>query len=432
MVKLSPFRALRYTSDEKTHDVSDYISPPYDVISPDQREALVKKSPQNIVQLELPEGQEGEKYLAAANLLKTWTTKKILGIDPKPSFYLLETTYKIDDPFAPNEKLKRYGVLSALQLETPGKGAVRPHEKTLPKAKEDRLNLVKAVQANISPIFGLFFDTERKWNNWISKITSRTPISIGNEKKNLDHRMWKVDDTKLIQEFQSIVQEKELYIADGHHRYEVGWAYREGRLKGDPSASLNAGWRNIMIYVCPMEEAGLLMLPTHRLVKSNLTFEQWRKHLESFFSLEPVGKPAAAVERLTSRKKEGRAIGWATGNGCFILNLKKDISLGRCLSHRPDALKELDVILLHDLALGEGPGMNILSDKQVTFTQDVEAMQTKANQDKNYVGFILASAGVKALSHVAQAGEVMPPKTTYFYPKVPTGFTLMSLNEELS
>jgi len=431
MVEIAPFRGLRFTSDKKYSDISKYICPPYDVISKEERAQLIKRSQRNIVQLELPSGEGNDKYSQARTILESWTDQNWLQLDRYSSFYLLETTYRIDDAFAPKKKLKRYGVLVSLRLETPGKGAVKPHEKTFPKAKEDRLNLIRKVQTTISPIFGLFFDKKKEWPKWISKVIKKKPLVHGREKKDLEHRMWKVEDPALQVRLRTLLKKKELYIADGHHRYEVSWAYKEERLKGNPSANPRNGWHSMMTYICPIEEAGLLMLPTHRLVKSSKSLQDWQKHLELLFKIEPVKNKKTMVHLLAHPKKGQRVMGWVNQKGIFKLTLKPSLSIDRCLSHRPKALRDLDVTVLHDLALGETSGTNFLGKSQLEFTRDLNKIEKRSKNDPSWVGFLLGSPGVEGMAKVAAAGEVMPPKTTYFYPKVPTGITLMPLDQRI-
>ena len=431
MVDVAPFKALRLAGEKKNADISSFVCPPYDVISPEQRAAIVKRSPQNVVQIELPAGEGGQKYAAAAKTLAKWKEQEIVQSDRKASFYVLETAYRTDDPFAPKKTLKRYGVLAALRLETPGKGAVRPHERTLPKAKEDRLSLLSSVRTNVSPIFGLFFDEGKKWPAWIRKATKGTALCRAKENAHLEHRLWKVDDERTIAQFRDLLKGRELYIADGHHRYEVAWAYKDGRLKSEPEAPRSAAWNFVMTYVCPMEESGLLMLPTHRLVKTEKSFKEWKKRIESIFEAESVASVDDLVDRLRNAPAKDRVLGWTSSEGLFLLRLKETISVELCLSHRPAALHGLDVVLLHDLVLDEARGVQYVKDKTIFFVQDVHDMAKKAAADPTLTGFVLRSAGVESLARVAQAGEVMPPKTTYFYPKVPTGFALMPLDQKI-
>jgi uncharacterized protein (DUF1015 family) len=173
-----------------------------------------------------------------------------------------------------------------------------------------------------------------------------------------------------------------------------------------------------------MEEKGLLMLPTHRLVKTSMTEEQWTAHLRRFFDLKPVKDVAAIIKALSAPKREGRVLGWLTQKNAYLLTLKKEISANVCLPSRPAALCELDVVLLHDLALGEG--------KEIIYSRDLNEIKSRVQSDPSWVCFFLASPGVASLARVSSAGEVMPPKTTYFYPKVPTGFTTMPLDQPLS
>jgi len=244
--------------------------------------------------------------------------------------------------------------------------------------------------------------------------------------------MWKIIEPSLVSRLRSLLKEKDLYIADGHHRYEVSWAYKDMRSKETLDADLPKGWDYVMAYLCPMEEPGLLMLPTHRLIKSDKTFEQWKAHLKTVFDIAPVKTIGEVVETLARLEPSERALGWMHAEGFFLLTLKKDLSIDRCMAHRPEALRSLDVVLLHDIALGEGPGIDFLKDKEVEYTRDIEEMVRRTKPNPAWVGFLLASPGVESLARVAKAGEVMPPKTTYFYPKVPTGFTLMPLNKGIS
>jgi uncharacterized protein (DUF1015 family) len=430
MVDIAPFNALRY-APKKSNDISAEICPPYDVISPAEREALAKRAPDNVVQLELPSDNGVDKYTSAANLLGAWRKKGVLADDTAPAFYLLETTYKIKDAFAPSSELKRYGVLVALKLETPGKGSIHPHEKTLPKAKEDRLNLLTAIKTNVSPIFGLFFDDKKEWPAWVKATTSAAPTVVGDEHKDLRHRLWLINDATQQKKLQALLKTKDLYIADGHHRYEVAWAYRENRLKGLPAGGLagspsvalaKEGWNRVMAYVCPMEEPGLLMLPTHRLIKSAKSEADWKAQLSKNFTIEPMKNWQAIVAELAG-PKNGRAIGWMNSSGAFMLRLKKDVSIDSVLASRPKALRELDVVLLHDTVIGE--------EKEIIYTRDFSEIESTLKKDKQWNAFILRNAGVDSLARVAQAHEVMPPKTTYFYPKVPTGFTLMDLEKTI-
>lgn len=428
MVDIAPFRAERPAS-KRGADISNFICPPYDVISPHQREAIEKKNPKNVVLLELPTGDESTKFGNAAQTLRKWRAEGFVQQDRVASHYLIETTFRINDPFAPKEALKRYGVMTALRIEAPGKGAVHPHEKTLSKAKEERLNLISALNADVSPIFGLFFDKQKKWRSFVNKVIKKAPLVSGRESKDLTHRMWKIESPDLNKELRTFLKTKDLYIADGHHRYEVSWAYREQKLNQEPDAPLEAGWRRVMAYVCPMEEPGLLMLPTHRLIHSSHTHQEWRDHLAQYFTFEPVASVSALVKTLSAPTK--RQIGWIHAAGVELLSIKPNMNAAMLMPQRPDALRALDVVLLHDVAMGEAVRPDFLAEKEIVFTRDINGMKSLTEKEPLWTGFVLGSPGVSSLASVAEAMQVMPPKTTYFYPKVPTGFTLMPLEQEI-
>lgn len=429
MVDFAPFRAARQAHKKSDKDISSFVCPPYDVISPHERESFAKRAKPNVIELELPLGTFENKYINAERILKTWRDTMVLQDDRVASFYLLETTFQISDAFAPKKPMKRYGVLGGLRLETPGKGAVHPHEKTLPKAKEDRLYLLNALRTNVSPIFGLFFDTKKQWGKWVAKATKKTPLVQGRESKTLSHRLWKIDSEPLQKELRALIKPKDLYIADGHHRYEVAWAYKESRLSHTADSQRSDGFHFAMTYICPMEETGLLMLPTHRLVKTSRSVAEWERHLSNVFQMTPAKNMDAIIKAVSDKKS--RTIGWANQKGLFLLKLRADISIDRCLQHRPEALRELDVVLLHDLALGEVSEPSFMTDKEIVFTRDLHGLEALPKKDAAWVGFVLGSPGVESLARVAGANEVMPPKTTYFYPKVPTGFTLMPLDQQI-
>jgi len=431
MVDIAPFKGLRRGGPKKYQNVSDFICGPYDVISPEQRAALVKRSSTNVVQLELPSGTGNLKYLNARRTYRRWLENEVVQQDRRASLYLLETIFRAKDPFAPKMKLKRYGVLSGLRLEFPGKGAVRPHERTLPKAKQDRLNLLNSLRTNISPIFGLFFDSQGGWRKWVSQITKAKPLCVGKESKDCSHRFWKIDDPKLQKSLRSMLKKKNVYIADGHHRYEVAWAYKENRLKSEPRADRFRGWQYVMTYLCPMEEKGLLMLPTHRLVQTGKTLPDLKEHIGKYFDIQSVKNSKSLVATLNKSKKKDLIMGWVAQKGFFLLKLKKTISASRCLVNRSPSLRSLDVIFLHDIVLEEANGAVYVKGKNIYFTQDIDGMYKKAKKDPSWTGFVLRSAGVESLAKVASSGEVMPPKTTYFFPKVPTGFVLMPLNQKI-
>jgi uncharacterized protein (DUF1015 family) len=180
-----------------------------------------------------------------------------------------------------------------------------------------------------------------------------------------------------------------------------------------------------------MEEPGLLMLPTHRLIRSVHTIQEWRAHLSQYFEFEPVASMGALVKTLSAQKPVKRQIGWVHAEGIELLSIKSAMTAASLMPERPEALRALDVVLLHDVAMGEAVAPDFLRDKEIIFTRDLNGMQALADKEPLWTGFVLGSPGVASLANVAQAQQVMPPKTTYFYPKVPTGFTLMPLEQEI-
>jgi uncharacterized protein (DUF1015 family) len=422
MVNIAPFRALRYRNGGP--DLSRLICPPYDVISESEQHDLSDLSPQNFVHVELPLGEPAARAENAAACLSRWKHEKILEMDDAPAFYILESTFK-----APGgEKLhRRTGFFCALGLEEPGKGSIHPHERTLPKPKVERLKMLEALKMNTSPVFGFFLDAESLWLKSARDWMQEKPAARARETSGVEHRLWAVTDPQRIKTLSDHLQSKELFIADGHHRYEVAWAYHQERMK-DARGGIPGG--RILAYLCAMEDPGLLLLPIHRFVRSPLPQNEWNARIKASFDVRPADSLDSLLKSISEEKTRpgrGHGLGLYGWGQYYFLQLKKDADPSLLKEHYPESLWGLDAVVLEATLISETRDPASHPGWEVSFTSQPGELVSRVKAEPGSMGFFLAPMGVDEVAVVARTGQVMPPKTTFFYPKAPAGFVLYEL-----
>ena len=404
MSTIKPFCGTRFGNG----NISKLICPPYDVISKKEKARLMMLSPNNMVRLELPDPAVGRnKYQNAAHLFSLWQQKGVLRKEDRPSLYFYEQNF-IDH----GKKLTRRGFFAALEIENPFKGNVKPHEKTLSKPKADRLSMLKSVKANLSPIFGLFNDKQRTLVNFCSKLSRTKEDSVSRDAEQTTHRLWVVDDPVIIAKTKKILKSNKIFIADGHHRYETSWNYLTGRLKKDKNLSRNAASRNVLIFLCPMEDKGLSVWPTHRVVVPPSDLE---KRVQAYFRV----LPKAAFNKLANKNPQPLLI---FKDGKFrTLTIKNKAILDKAMKGKARAYKNLGVSILHSVLIPDVSAENITYVKS-----DREALRLA--RERKCVAVMVPSTPVEAIKEIALAGQTMPQKSTYFYPKVATGQVIHSVS----
>ena len=421
MVNVTPFRALRYRNGGP--DLSRLICPPYDVISEGEQHDLARLNPHNFVNVELPLGDPEARARNAAACLGQWKREKILNSDDAPAFYLLESVFK-----APGgDKLyRRTGFFCALGLEEPGKGQVHAHERTLPKPKAERLKMLETLKTNTSPIFGFFLDPENQWLNLAAEWIQERPLARARETSGVEHRLWAVTDPERIQKLSDLLKAKELFIADGHHRYEVGWTYYQESLNGN--RSVPAG--RILAYVCAMEDPGLVLLPIHRFVRSPLPQNEWNARIKASFDVRPEDSLEGLMKSLSEEKASPArrpSIGLFGWGQYYLLQLKNDADPTLLQDRYPKPLWQLDAVVLEAYLISETRDPASHPGWEISFTNQPGELINRVKSDSGALGFLLAPTGVDEVATVARTGQVMPPKTTFFYPKAPAGFVLYEL-----
>ena len=426
MADVRPFRALRYNT-EKAGPMQDLACPPYDIISPQEREAFLARNGRNVIRLELP--QEGEDpYQEAARTFAQWRQEGVLLEDMDEGFYLYEEEFLSQvDRGAPRKTL---GLLCRVRLEDFANGVVLPHEETLSKAKEDRFRLLSATRCNFSPIYSLYHDeggvTAARLENLKATCPPRYDFSDGL----VSHRLWVVNDPEALAAISQDFAGRKLYIADGHHRYETGLRYRDAlRQQG----AYLPGADYILMCLTPLEDPGLTVFPTHRLVRGLEGFDP-RELLEACqeeFSLQALPGREESQAALEEAYRAGRhAFALYDGALWTLLTLKDPAVMEALLPQSSAALRTLDVSILHSLVLERLLGIdreNMANQKNLTYTRSAQEAQASVDRGESQCCFLLNPTRVEEIAQVAQNGEKMPQKSTYFYPKLITGLVLNSL-----
>ncbi len=409
MVEISPFKAIRYNLT-KLPNLSNVICPPYDVIGVTDFHRLLARHPSNIVRVELPKTQgRQDKYQVAAEFWNRWQNKRILTREKEPCFYGYEERFSVG-----NQAFFRRGFFAALRVETPGKGRIRPHERTFPKHKEDRLHLMRATHANISPIFGIFFDKQKTAQALIERLMMQKPLTVCRDDKGVTHRLWKWSDPQTIKLLRKVVASGDVLIADGHHRYETAWNYAQERLKQDRVKNTkNRAYRYVMTFLCSLSDPGLVIQPTHRAVRLSASLEEWRKRIEPYFSMQKISGLSSVMTRLR-KKNEHSGMGFVLeGGNLFWLKPKSNKS-------------SMPVVPLHEGILKDVPLENI------SYGQDPRDMVQNMQRGECNAVFLLPPPDKDAFADVCKAGKLLPQKSTYFYPKVTTGLVMRSLDGDVS
>lgn len=434
MAELQPFAGLRY--DTQHHDLSALIAPPYDVVKGDMRDRLVARSPHNVIEIELPEGDGDEKYDNAAKLLRQWAGDGVLHQDGV-AFYVYEQEFTVPGT---EVRKKRRGVLGALRLEEFGEG-VQPHEHTLSGPKEDRLKLLRATRTNISPIFGLFDDTSGWVDSLLNVACGNKPLATAVDGEGVTHRLCCVDDDEAVNAIVAALEDQPLLIADGHHRYETALNYRNERRAKAPDEWTDAEPENFVLMMCvSTTDDGLVVLPTHRLIKgvSGEELSRLEGSLQNHFEIQPViasndaaGNAACLLERLNAAGSEAR-IGMHVKGRSAIMQLRAgNDHLEAMDAARSNAYNELEVTLLHRLILERELGIDgaaLAAGGRVGYTIDAAEAISAVERGDYDAAFFLRPTPVTQVQAVAAAGDKMPQKSTYFYPKLATGLVLRPLD----
>jgi uncharacterized protein (DUF1015 family) len=411
MPNVIPFTGLLFNRNKVSGD--DVVAPPYDVISPEYKEVLYTKSPYNIVRIDFgneltDDRAESNKYTRARVLLEQWTRMGILVRDDEPAFYAYEMDYTV---MGLKKVLK--GVFGLVEIVELGNG-VYPHEMTHSKPKADRLDLMRYCEANISPIYSIFNSPEKMTSRVLDAIDEK-PYLTAKDADGAVHKLYKIADTGVTTLISTELSDKAIFIADGHHRYEVALDYKkEMDQKTRRTDDRPRPWDYVLMFLANIADEGITILPTHRMVKGITDNVSVLEKLKSDFEMKELPLAADISSAI-----------FAEGEHSFGLYLKADRKwhvlkyLGGKLKDLHPALNNLDVVVLHELILKRDLGIT-----EVAYEMDVKEAMRKVHSGDFDAVFFLNPTGVGAIELVASANLRMPPKSTYFYPKLLTGMVI--------
>ena len=438
MAHIEPFRAFRYNTDQVA--LSKVATQPYDKITPEMQERYYAASPYNLVRIILGkrlanDGPGENPYTRAAASLRQWRQQGILRQDPEPSIY--RYVQRFQPPSSQRnstEQFERHGFIALGKIEDYSAGVVFRHELTLAKPKADRLDLLRATRAHFGQIFMLYSDPESDIDN--SLATSSAPDIEMNDEYGVSHRVWKMSDSGIIDRVREKMQDKKLIIADGHHRYETALTYRNERRTengGQAQASPLLPYELVMMTFVNMDSPGLLILPTHRVVHGlpDFSADQLRRGASEYFSVQEADagiSPVRATAMLREAGHTGTALLAVTRDRVFLMSRPKPAAFN--FGNVSVRQQMLDVVQLHKCLLESVLGISedaIRNQTSVTYIRDAAEAMSLARSGKANVAFLMNPVRIQQMRDVAFAGEVMPQKSTDFYPKLLSGLTVYAL-----
>jgi uncharacterized protein (DUF1015 family) len=411
---VQPLNALHYALD-RVGGLPPVVAPPYDVIDAELRARLAARSPYNDVEIDLPQTDgDLDRYAHAAQLFNRWQADEILVRDPEPALWALAQDYTGPD----GTEYTRKGFFARVRVEDYGPGRIRPHERTHPGPKEDRLRLMRATRANLSPIFSLYDDPDGAAWSALSPHTETVPWGEVTDDDGTQHRLWRVQDEGALEAVAEALKDTELLIADGHHRYETARVYAD-EVGGE------GDHRYVLMCLVALQDPGLTVFPTHRLLTA-LTDEQ-RTALREALTRDWDMTEVAAEDLAPAAASDGRIrVGYldAHHRRPLMLTLKDPAIADAALPGMPEPYRRLDTAVLEALILEGALGMtedDISHLHGLDYARDFDQARERVERGDAEAAFFMSPTPVEHVRDVAAAGVNMPPKSTYFFPKVLTG-----------
>jgi uncharacterized protein (DUF1015 family) len=434
MPQINPFRGLRFDAGH-VGDVGATLCPPYDVISPAEQQRLLDLSPYNIVRVELSRDEPGDsessnRYTRAADALNDWRASGALVEEPRHAYYLMAHHFAWA-----GQSYTRHGLFAAVRLRDWSDGVVLPHEETFSGPKEDRFKLLSATSVNVSPVFMVLREQPHALKNAWNAARASSPdvdVIVAGERQQL----WVVDDPSLVSAIAEQLEGRTLYIADGHHRYETALRYAQERSAAEQLPDEHPA-RFVLTYVATMDDPGLVVFPTHRLVRGVLA-DRARELINSYgsaFSTESIALDGSAdglatVQRRLDELGSTRPTFGVLGTGddrVTLVTLNDRGAMERLAPSATPAWRGLDVSVLQTMVLDPLLPTHQERDASVTYFRDPVAALDEIRSGRSQVAFLMCTPAVSAMANVADGHARMPEKSTYFYPKVPTGMVMRSI-----
>ncbi len=444
MADIQPIRALVY-NPLKVPDLSAVVTPPYDVISPEEQEAFHNKHPFNIIRLILgkkypTDTDDDNPHTRAAATFRQWIAENVLVREPAPTLYVIAHDFDHQ-----GKRITRWGFLAGVRLEPFEKGIILPHETTFSKVKTERLGLIQACNANLSPIFSIFSDPGNGMMEDIRQAivsSRRAPELAFTDGEGQGHRVWKLTEPRLVERIASHLKKGPVLIADGHHRYETALQYRDLMISRHPEYGPSHPVHFVLMYLTAMEDPGLVVLPAHRIVHrvAPERLEHMLDALQSWFDIERLEKgeggdieqAAHWLEQRMASQVPGTRIGVIRNDRpqAMVLKLKAGVMESRYGNELSKELLELDVTVLTRLVLMDALGLSpadLDEETTISYSKSMSQAISTVFSGNAHLSFILNPTRVDQVQRVAAAGHIMPRKSTYFYPKVLDGIAIHPL-----
>ena len=420
MADVQPLRALRYDL-HAIGSLDAVVAPPYDVIDEAMRAELASRSPFNVVEVDLPRADGGDPYLHAQTTMELWSQQGVVKRDREPAIWAMTQEFSVPDT---NERRTRAGYFCRVRVEDYGAGRIRPHERTHPGPLEDRLRLQRATRANLSPIFSLYPDPEGEvWATLEGATNSDDPTAAVTDADGTVSRLWRVGDETAVAAVTDAMADRELMIADGHHRYETARVYAD-----EVGGEGEHGY--VLMFLCSLSDPGLTVLPTHRLLSGLDEPKQVAiaRAIRASFEYEEVDLAALAPE-----PGPGVVLGYMDSfhQTPYRLTLTDRAAADRAMADKPQPYRQLDTAVLEALILRDALGMSaddVSHQRGLAYSKHARDAVEALEAGHADAAFLVAPTPVERVRQVAEAGEPMPPKSTFFYPKVPTGLLFNPLD----
>lgn len=439
MARVLPFRGYRY-NPEKVGDLAAVVSPPYDVIPDDVRDALHQRHPFNVIRLILGEDREGDgeaenRYRRASRYFAEWEETGVLRRDPRPAFYI----YQQEFSWKRGERRVRTGLIGAVGLEKYGARIIFPHEQTFPGPKADRLRLMQSLPVNLEQIFCFYPGPAEPIRGRLRDATQGSPVCDFEDGAGVRHRLWILDDAQAIAGLVAAFANRPLFIADGHHRYETALNFQKEMRGIDVPGEAGKAYNFVMMTMVSIEDEGLTVLPTHRLVQAtgNRGSTEILAALSSHFHGEERGIGGRGgigevLEEMADRGRHAHVFGLYTGGETLHLLTLKDPEVLEGLGERGRPAQRLDVVVLEYLVFRQL--LKLEDSAMIRYTPDDRAALEEVRHGRASAAFLLNPTPVKRITEIVSAGERLPPKSTYFYPKLVSGlvFSKVGSGERLS
>lgn len=432
MADVRPFRGIRY---KDCSGLASLICPPYDVINPRQEQELRNGNPYNFINIEYPQPMAGDndtqdKYTRALKYFQKWIDNDIFTQDRQSMYYLHEHTFNYR-----GKEFKRVELFARVRLKEWNKMIIRPHERTLSGPKRDRINLINTLKINTSPIYCLYNDSDKRLSDLICGLTDTTTDIEFDADAGEHHRIRLIDDPKVNSMIQEAFQSKYLYIADGHHRYESALSYRDDWRALNPGYSGDAAANYTLMALTDMSDAGLLILPTHRLVKGvhYSKLQGFENKLNEYFDIRRVstdycGSGSDINTLLDAHSSDFMIYGLNTGEALILRERNREQIEGLMPDGHTNAYNRMDTSIVDHVILEHILEMDTMSEEHIAFEHDLDSACRRVDSGEFQFAFILKPVLPETIKEISDSQDRMPRKSTYFYPKIPSGMVIHSLN----